>query len=113
MAKCCDITAGMLREPVTFQRQVSTDVPGGGVEVSYVDDFDTRCRFVPLSGNETFYAMRIDAQTRNRLTIRYTANLTESHVAVVRGQRYNIRYINNVEFRNRWLILDVDGGVAV
>lgn len=110
--KCCDYTPGMLREPVTFQKQVLTSIGGGATQLSYVDDFTARGFMKPLSGREVLYAERLDAQTRNRLTIRYTAKLTESHRAIIRGRAYNIRYLNNVEFRDRWLEIDLDGGVA-
>jgi len=112
MANCCDYTPGMLREPVTFQKQVKTSIGGGATQITYTDDFSARCHIKPLSGGERLYAERLDAQTRNRAVIRYDSRLTESHRAVIRGRAYQIRYIGNVEFRNRWMELDLDGGVA-
>jgi len=31
---------------------------------------------------------------------------------LIRSKAHNIRFINNVEFRNQWLEILVDGGVA-
>ena len=112
--KCCDMTAGMLREPVTFQELVITDIGGGANERSFVDRTPgTKGKFEPLSGGERLYAQRLDAETRNRLTIRYRADITESDRVKVRDRYYNIRHLQNVEFLNRWLVIDLDGGVAL
>jgi len=43
---------------------------------------------------------------------RYFAGLVESDRVVIAGRRYNIVFINNVELRNRWVEIDLDGGVA-
>lgn len=112
MVKCCDMTPAMLREPVELQSQTTVDLGGGATKIDYVAYANTRGHMKPLSGNEQLYAQRLDAQTRNRLTIRYRSDITESDRVVVRGRSYNIRYMQNPEFRNRWLVLDLDGGVA-
>jgi hypothetical protein len=44
--------------------------------------------------------------------VRYFAGLRESDAVTINGARHNIRFINNVEQSNRWLVLDVDGGVV-
>ena len=112
MSKCCDYTAKQLREPVTIQRQTTTAIGGGATEIGYTTHATTRGGMKPLSGGERMYASRLDAQTSNRLLLRYRADLLESDRIVIRGRAYQIRYIDNVEFRNKWLLLDLDGGVA-
>jgi len=112
MTKCCNYTAGMLREPIEVQEQVKTDIGGGATEISWATKFTTQAHMKPLSGNERLYAERLDAVTRNRLVMRYNSSLTESDRVVIRNMAYQIRFINNVEFRNRWLEVDLDGGQA-
>jgi len=112
MAKCCNFTAGMLREPVEIQSQETTSIGGGATELTYTNKANVRGHFKPMSGSERLYAERLDATTRNRLVIRYRSDLTESDRVIVRGKAYQIRFIENVEFRNRWLVIDLDGGVA-
>jgi len=107
------MNAGMLREPVTFREQVETAIGGGATDVSLVDKFDTIGFMKPLSGNERMFSHRLDAVTRNRLTIRYRTDIVESDTVVIRNRSYQIRFINNLEFKNRWLELDLDGGVAL
>lgn len=112
MAKCCDYKAGMLREPVEIQSQTTVDIGGGATTLSYTNKANVRGHFKPMSGNERLYAERLDATTRNRLVIRYRSDLTDSDRVIIRDRAYQIRFIENVEFRDRWLILDLDGGVA-
>lgn len=112
MAKCCDFTAGMMREPVEIQEQSKVDIGGGATEISYTNKANLRGFVKPLSGGERLYAERLDAQTRNRLVIRYRSDLLESDRVIIRNKAYQIRFINNVEFRDKWLEVDLDGGVA-
>lgn len=112
MSKCCKYNAGQLREPVEFQKLIDFDVGGGATEQKFVEKFRARGHVKPLSGGERLYAERLDAQTRNRLVIRYREDVTESDRVVIRGRAYQIRFIANVEFRNRWLEIDLDGGAA-
>ena len=111
--KCCDMTPGMLRTPFELRRQLKSDIGGGATALTYQRYAAGRCKFVPLSGGERLYAERIDATTRNRAVIRYRADIADSDQFVAAGRVYNIRFINNLEMRNRWLELDLDGGVPV
>jgi SPP1 family predicted phage head-tail adaptor len=110
--KCCDIKLGMLRTPVEIQRQQTVDLGGGATEITYSAIHTTMGYMKPISGNERLYAERVDAQTKNRLVIRYRADLTESDRLVMRGRAYNIRALINLEFRDRWWEIHLDGGVA-
>ena len=113
--KCCDYTAGMLQEPVTFQRlTLTTDGIGGSTKAwASVAGAPARAHVRPVSGNERLAAARIDAEVSLRVTVRYFAGLRESDSVLIRGRRHNITFINNVEFQNRWLELTVSAGVAV
>jgi SPP1 family predicted phage head-tail adaptor len=111
--KCCDIYPGQFRDRVIFEAQVSTDIGGGAKQITrnpYLTGFG---RFKPVSGSERLYAQRIDAVTNNRLTVHYTAQIKESDTVVCRGRRYNITFLDNVEHMDKYLIIDLDGGVAL
>lgn len=112
MSKCCDYTAGMLREPVEIQEQSKSSIGGGATTVTYTNKANVRGFVKPLSGSERLYAERLDAQTRFRLVIRYRSDLLESDRVIIRDKAYQIRFINNLEFRDKWLEIDLDGGVA-
>jgi head-tail adaptor len=112
--KCCQYTAGMLREPVTFQRKSRVRNGTGGFDetLATIPGAPTRASVKALSGGERWASDRVEATTRWRLVTRYFDGLTEEDIALVRGRKHNIRFINNVELRDRWLEIEVDGGVA-
>ena len=114
--KCCDITSGMLKEPVTFQREDRTsDGVGGYTNNGWVAIASTPTRaFVrAVSGHERYSSQRVEAMVSLKVTVRYFSGLLESDAILIRGKRHNIRFINNIEFADKWLEISVDGGVAV
>jgi len=112
--KCCDVNSGMLREPVTFQRMTRTSDSAGGQTQSWaaISGAPSRAYVKPMSGSERFSHDRVEATIRLKLVTRYNAGLLESDRVVIRNKAHNIRFINNMEFRNQWLEILVDGGVA-
>lgn len=115
MARCCDFNAGMLREPVTFQRGERESDGAGGFIKSWrpVSGASEWAHVKAVSGGERLASDRIEAITRWRITVRYFAGLLESDRVQFRGRVYNIRFVNNIELRDEWLQIDLDAGVAV
>lgn len=116
MALCGKYSAGMLSEPVTFQRRGAATNTNGNVAPgawATISGAPTRAHVRPLSGREQAQAHRLNAEARLLLVTRYTAALREADSVLIRGRRHNIRYIKNVDFADKWLEIDVDGGVAV
>lgn len=113
--KCCDINSGMLRTNVEFQRATkSSDGAGGYTETwAAIADAPTKAHVKSLSGMERFMSDRIEAHNGKRVTVRYFSGLLEADRVEIGGRAHNIRHIDNVEERSRWLVLKVDGGVAV
>ena len=114
MIKCCDMHSGKLKEPVTFQRRTLVSDGAGGQTESWttVSGAPTRAHVMPTGGSERFIHDRTEATVRLRLVVRYTSALRESDRVQIRSKIHNIRFIDNVEFANKWLQIDVDGGVA-
>lgn len=114
MAKCCDFHAGLLREPVTFQRATKeSDGAGGYSEVwKPLAGASDMAHVKALSGSERFASERVEASTSWRITVRYFDGLLESDRVVIRDRAHNIRFINNLELRDQWLQIDLSGGVA-
>ncbi len=112
--KCCDINSGMLKEPVTFQRMTRTADGAGGQTQTWatVSGAPTRAYVRVASGNERFSHDRVEAVVKLKLTTRYNASITEADRVLIRGRAHNIKLLNNIEFRNQWLEISVDGGVA-
>lgn len=104
---------GMLREPVTIQEPglgARDDVGGFAEAWDLVAAVPAYLR--ALSGSEQFYAQRLQATASVRVTIRYREDLTEAMRILIRNEPYQIRYIENVEFRNRWTTILCERGVA-
>lgn len=112
--KCCDITAGMLRTVCQFQRRTQVSDGNGGFRETWANlsGAPTRCHLKAMSGSERYAAERTEARANYRLTCRYFAGLLEADRVVILGRAYNIRFINNLEMRNRWYVLDVEMGAA-
>jgi SPP1 family predicted phage head-tail adaptor len=106
--------SGKLKEPVTFQRRTLTSDGAGGQTESWatVSGAPTRAHVMPTGGSERFAHDRTEATVRLRLVIRYTTALRESDRVTIRNKVHNIRFLDNIEFANKWLQIDVDGGVA-
>lgn len=112
--KCCDMNSGLLRTPVTFQRRTrSSDGAGGATETwSAISGSGTKAHYKALSGYERFIAGRVESSTSARLVVRYFAGLREGDRVLINSEAHNISFINNLELRNRWLEIDIEGGVA-
>jgi len=113
--KCCDYTAGMLREPVTFQRRTLASDGAGGFSETWaaIPGAPTRAFARTPGGSERYAHDRLEGIARVKLTVRYFAALTEGDAVILRGIRHNIRFINNVQFQDLWLEIDAERGVAV
>lgn len=113
--KCCDIVPGMLRTPFAIHRQVRTSIGGGATNLARAATAyaSGRCFFKSLSGTERLYAERVDATSKHRIVIRFVTGVTESDTVIIDGRAYNVRFIDNIEKRNRWLAIDLDGGVPL
>ena len=111
---CCKYTAGMLRTAVTFQRMTRTDDGAGGFTEAWatISGAQTRAMVRAVSGSERYASQRTEATASHRIVTRYFAGLTEADTVVVGGRRHNIRFINNVDFADRWLEITTQVGVA-
>jgi SPP1 family predicted phage head-tail adaptor len=108
------MNSGKLKEPVTFQRRTLTSDGAGGQTESWatISGAPMRAHVTPTSGAERFRSDRVEATVRLRLVVRYVSGLLESDRVQIRNRVHNIRFIDNIEFANKWLQIDVDGGVA-
>jgi SPP1 family predicted phage head-tail adaptor len=111
--RCCDITAGMLKTPVVFERRTRTPDGAGGYTEGWTTTRSTRALVKSMSGSERWASSRVEATSTHKLVTRYFADVKESDRVTIAGRVYNIRFINNVEFENRWLEITLELGVAI
>lgn len=105
----------MLKEPVAFQRLTrTTDGAGGFTEAwAAIVATPTRAHVKAMSGGERWHSDRVEASSTHKIVVRYNENLTTVDRAVIRGLAYNIRFIDNMEFADKWLYITSEVGVAV
>jgi SPP1 family predicted phage head-tail adaptor len=115
MAICGKYSAGMLSEIITFQRQTLTSDGIGGSSKTWaaIAGAPSRGMVKAVSGFERAQADRTNAGASFRVVVRYWAGLREADTVLIRGLRHDITFINNVEFSDRWLEIDVTRGVAM
>ncbi len=116
--KCCDIHAGMLTERIEIERRVRTPDGHGG----FTEDWDAvpartiPASLRPLSGAESFRAMRIAPTATYRLYIRFRADLsgnpfyTPADRVVFQGRYFDILSVFDVEMQHRWIEMLLNEG---
>lgn len=104
----------MLRHAITIERKTQARKATGGLTDSWATlaGAPTRAGVVPVSGREFFSFNRVEARYSIKAVVRHFDGLTEDDRVVFDGDNYNITYIENVEHRDRWLVLYLDGGKA-
>ena len=112
MTKCCDITAGMLREPIALQRETSSDDDFGGQIKSFTTYANTKAHVMPLSGREAVFGMQLEGRLSHRIFMRYRPDLQPKDRIVIRGEPVQVRSVINLELRNKWLEVLCEEGVA-
>lgn len=103
----------MLRDAVSFERLTQVRQPSGGFSDQWavISGAPRRGMFKPLSGGEVWQAQRQSAESRNRLVVRYSSGITAADRVTVRGRVYSITYVPDADARDRWLEIDLAGGV--
>jgi len=109
--KCCDLTAGKLRTPVTFEEAVKTQT-GLGSTVTWQTILETRAYVKPLSGTERYRADRLEATTQVRIFVRYDDNINTADRVTYKGKALQIRAIINLEERDKWFEIFAEDGVV-
>lgn len=102
----------MLRTTVALQSQTRTADGAGGYALSWSTYATVQGGLKQTSGREVEQADRLSAQAGFRCVIRYRSDVAAQHRIVIDSLAYQIRAIENVEFRNRWLVLTLESGVA-
>ena len=106
--------SGWMDTTVAFQRKERTSNGTGGFSLAWVaiSGAPTACHMRALRGSERFASDRVEAVSGHLVIVEYFAGLTEADVLVVDGRRYNIRFIDNWEKKDKWFLIECDLGVA-
>lgn len=115
MVKCCSkYSARDLREPVTFERLTRTSDGAGGYTEAWaaISGAPDRGMVKALSGRERWSSQRLEGVASHRVVVRYFDGLTEADRVTIRNRPCQIRFVNNVDYADRWMELDVEMGAA-
>jgi len=110
--KCCEIKIGSLRNLVTVERETLTVDDAGGNSVTWEVVGQHYADIRLLSAYERFAQGRIESGATHKFTFRYFAGLLPTDRLSFAGVLYNIRGIDNLEMRNRFLIVTAERGVT-
>lgn len=87
---------------------LSQSSDGGGGYDNVLTTFKTVWAYItPLQGREFWQAKQSGSQVSHRVVIRYTPDITRSHVISFNGKYYDIQFIFNVNEEYRFLELHV------
>lgn len=110
--KCCELTAGMLRHQIQIREQTDTPDGYGGQVKSWVTIHTVNAKIDPVSGYERTRSMQLNAVVTHKIFVRYIAGIEASQQIVFNDRQFQIRFVKNIEERNRWLELTCEEGVA-
>ena len=94
---------GDLRQRITIQ-QASITPNTNGFEVETWTDFKTVWANVSnLFGREYYSAAQVNQESTVKFTIRYLAGLNENMRISFNGSYYNITFIDNIKYSNKYI----------
>lgn len=109
---CCDINAGMLRTPITLSAKQTTPDGAGGFSVNLASYANVKGHVKAMSGMEKLASERVESHVKLTAVIRYRMDVRASDVVAIDGADYNIVAVYDVEFKRKWLKLDLALGSA-
>lgn len=104
----------MLWQTATFQRVTNTTDSLGARVRGWADlASDVSVGIIALSGQERWQSDRVEARSEWRLICEPVSGLREADKVVIDGRDYAIKFVNDVEQRGVWQVLDISLGAAV
>lgn len=110
--KCCDITAGKLKNKIELQELVIVEDGSGGQTRTWKTIQSVWASLRQTGGSERYQNDRLTAIANFKATIRYRSDISAVNRIVFRGLAYQIRSVDNLEFMDKWLDLTLESGVA-
>lgn len=108
-------TIGELRHPVRILLRADQPDGDAGVTEGYTEIARRRARIEPVGSGVYVGSVQIAATITHRITIRYFAGLTTSHVLEDgRGNRYAVRRPTNLDGLGVWTLIEAEqvGGAS-
>lgn len=103
---------GRLRHQVKLQSPTRTTDAGGGQAISWSTLAELYADVRPKPGSEDFQHGQLQERTQHEVTIRFRSDISTAYRVLFGSRILNIRHIQNVNERDRFLILTCEEGVA-
>jgi SPP1 family predicted phage head-tail adaptor len=68
---------------------------------------------MPVSGKEIYRAQHLNVTANYTILVRYNPAITAEKYIVWNGISMQVRYVENIENRNMWMMLYCESGVAI
>lgn len=104
--------ANLLWKDVDIERATKVSDGAGGYTETWATIATVQGGIVALSGMERMSADRIEAQSKWRLLIPYQDGLFATDRVVIDGRAYDVTFVNDVQKRETWHVLDLGEGFA-
>lgn len=96
---------GSLRHRVTLQKITVVRNPDGSFVEDWVDISTVWAAVSNLSGREFYAAAAVQAENTVEFTIRYFPEVDTSERILFRQKAYNITAIDNIEYKNKYMVI--------
>lgn len=97
------INVGELNQRIEFYELESYDAGKGVYKTRDVYVCDLWAKVSNLHGSEYYAAYAVKVQKEVSFTIRYRADVKETSIFKFRGNRYNVTYVDNVKYGNKYM----------
>ena len=96
-----------------FQRMARVSDGAGGFTEGWtaITGAPTRAMVKALSGSERFQSQRTEATASHKIVVRYNAGLTAVDRAVIRERAFQLLFLNNVDYDDKFLEITAMLGV--
>jgi SPP1 family predicted phage head-tail adaptor len=102
-----------MRHRITIERATKTPDGAGGSTQTWIPIATVWADVKPVSGNERYQSMRVEADVSHTILTRYRSDILPSDRAIFDGRQMQIKSVINIEERNRYLEIKAVEGEAV
>jgi SPP1 family predicted phage head-tail adaptor len=106
------MSIGKMRFEIELQKPTNTRDAGGGITEAYTTLSNLYANIETTRGNETLRQGQVQEKTTHIFTIRYRRDIGTNYRIRYDSDNYNIKYIKNLDNRNRYLEVECERGVA-
>ena len=102
-----------MRFQVELQKPTNTKDSGGGLTEAWTTQANLWADIKQIRGAEGYRQGQVQEKTTHAVTIRYRRDIGTNYRIVYDTDNYNIKTIQNLDSRNRFMVLECELGVAV